>query len=138
MQKLFKVRILLLTALVVCSNCLSANAQYYKPEGLKGPIGEPFEVTGGFDASKQKSNDSNYNSSYKPSDWWLEGMKWGQSISDVFSPFFTPIRQNSSPGPEPGNSSVFQNSSNEYALANSGPEAQPNHYFSYGIGLGIG
>jgi hypothetical protein len=127
MQRHFTIKILPLTVLIVFLNCLSANAQYYKPGGVKGPVGEPFEVTGEFDASKLKSNDSNYNSGYKPSDWYLEGMKWAQSISELFQPFFTPTGRNSSAPAEPVYGQLFQD-----------PEVRPNHYFSYGIGLGIG
>jgi len=124
-----------LLAMLLSAAGYPGNAQYYKP-GSNIMI-DPIEVTGGVDISRLKSNDSNYNSKYKPPDWWLEGMKWGQSISDLFHGLFSP-GLNSSPA-EPGSIPDLADLSGEYrGQGTESADARKNYYFSYGIGLGIG
>jgi hypothetical protein len=136
MQKHYFFKAFLLTVLLSGIGYLG-NAQYYKPGSNIHVEPDPVEVTGGVDLSKLKSNDSNYNSKYKPPDWWLEGMRWGQSISELFHGFFSP-GLNSSPA-EPGYLSGLADPSGEYyERVPDSVDARKNYFFSYGIGLGIG
>lgn len=50
-----------------CMACLKGNAQSGSGSG-----GNDFEVTGVVGAAKEKSNQDNYNSGYKPPDWFVQ------------------------------------------------------------------
>lgn len=108
MQILRLFKFSLLTSLIIsCS--LSSNAQ--------------VEIDGGICASQLKSNRKNYDSKYKPPDWWVEAWKWAKAFTDIFY--------------GGGKKNSIDHQYENHGLAEFKP-AESKYYFSYGIGVGIG
>jgi hypothetical protein len=113
-------------------------AQYFKPGQMNNQ--SPIELDGSVTAPKLKSNDKNYDSKYKPPDWWVEAWKWAKFVSSLFTgktegrpSWNNTVASNNVHGPALNDLSV-ENSDYSYPTANK----DPNGYLSLGVGVGLG
>jgi hypothetical protein len=113
-------------------------AQYFKPGQMKDQ--SPIELDGSVTAPKLKSNDKNYDSKYKPPDWWIEAWKWAKFFSHLFvgkadgAPSWNnTVASNSIHGPAADDLSTDYNNYPSYTA-----KPDPNSYLSLGVGIGLG
>ena len=114
-----------------------ADAQYFKPGKMKND--SPIELDGSVTAPKMHSNQANYDSKYKPPDWWVEGWKWAKWISRLlFGNNQQPSWNNAVASSYPHGPAIGDIPAEYPGSYLPGTKSIPRGAFSIGVGVGIG
>lgn len=113
----------MLIAVLICLSSMKGSAQ----SGSNSNGGD-FEITGVVGAAKEKSNQENYNSKYKPPDWYVQLWMAAKALARILF------------GAGSFSNAALPNSAKDYSNDNDNrflPANEQNH-FGLDIGVGVG